>query len=203
MEQTQTNIQSLEKQLQTDFHKGLTTVQVKERIAKDGLNKVKKKLGHSFLYIFLEQFNNPLTYLLLGSGGLLFFVGSTFDAYIIFGILLLNAVIGSLQEIRIGLIFDRLQKFKKLETVVMRDGARKVVDSSMLVVGDIIVLQQGEKIPADAVVIQAFNGTVDQAILTGESQAIGKEKATRCFQVRMCFLATLPLLLPLQESALD
>lgn len=176
MEQTQTNIQSLEKQLQTDFHKGLTTVQVKERIAKDGLNKVKKKLGHSFFSIFLEQFNNPLTYLLLGSGGLLFFVGNTFDAYIIFGILLLNAVIGSLQEIRIGLIFDKLQKFKKLETVVMRDGARKVVDSSMLVVGDIIILQQGEKIPADAVVIQAFNGTVDQAILTGESQAIGKKE---------------------------
>jgi magnesium-transporting ATPase (P-type) len=176
MDQTQATTQSLEKQLQTDFQKGLTTAQVKQRIAKDGLNNVKKKIGHSFLYIFLQQFNNPLTYLLLGSGTLLFFVGNTFDAYIIFGILLLNAVIGSFQEIRIGLIFDKLQKFKKLETVVMRDGARKVVDSSQLVVGDIIILQQGEKIPADAVVVKGFNATVDQAILTGESQAVHKKE---------------------------
>lgn len=174
MEEIKCSIEDLTQKFGTNLKTGLTEKQVQERLAKDGYNTIKKKIGRSFLNMFFAQFHDPLVYLLLIAGFIIFLAGDRFDAVIIAGILLLNASIGAFQEGRIALIVDKLRRFKKSYAVVLRDGVRHLIEEKFLVVGDIIVLQEGERIPADARIIESYAFSVDEALLSGESQAVRK-----------------------------
>ncbi len=174
MENNKKTVESLAQALETNVEIGLTNKQVQERLARYGFNAAKKNIGRSFLQIFLSQFNDPLIYLLLSSGVIIFFAGAQFDAYIIAGILLLNAIIGSLQDVRIAVVMENLQNFGQANCVVLREGIRRLVKVDLLVPGDIIILQEGEKIPADATIVKAYGLSTDESLLTGESNAIAK-----------------------------
>lgn len=158
----------------TNSISGLTTEQVERAFKLYGFNKRVEKNHLSFLSLFIAQFKDPLMYLLLGSGVLLFFTGDRFDAYIISGILLLNSLVGAAQEKRIFSMSQKLQKFATNNTLVMRDGKKKLIADELLVPGDIIIVQEGELIAADGRIIECYDFTTDESVLTGESAPITK-----------------------------
>ena len=165
----------LVKNLNTDVAKGLSQLQVEQLQRKYGLNSVPEKGPDSWLQIFIRQFQSPLIYILLVAALIIFVVGSDkIDAFIISGILLFNAFIGAYQEGRTGQILASLKKFVTVDCAVIRDGATQVIDAQYLVPGDIVLIQEGQRVPADIRLITASSLHVDEAILTGESEEVHK-----------------------------
>lgn len=159
-----------------DVQKGLTQKEVDLRIKRDGFNTVKKDFGRSFLRIFFGQFHDPIVYLLIMSAGIIFFAGDQFDAYIIGGILVLNTFIGAFQEIRIAMVLNQIKNLGSSTALVLRDGSRRLVQVDGLVVDDIVILQKGELVPADGKIIESYGLLANESLLTGESDAIEKNK---------------------------
>lgn len=164
------------KQFTTDPVVGLSGKQAAERRLKYGKNVVPEKPPESLLNMFLRQFQNPLIYILLAAAILIFFVGShMYDAFIISVILFFNAIIGTIQEGRTRYILASLKQFVTAEALVIRDGINIVVDASDLVPGDVVLLQEGQRAPADIRLISATNMRIDEALLTGESIEVLKD----------------------------
>ena len=159
---------------QTDVLNGLSYKEAKKRLASQGLNKTPKTITKSLVTIFIDQYKNYLSYILFGAAGVIFLSGAHSDAFIILGILLLNGVVGTVQEERITAIFRRMESFKKDDSIVMREGKKQVILDELLVEGDIVFLSEGNQVPADARIIDAYDFCVDESILTGESKPILK-----------------------------
>ncbi len=153
---------------------GLTSEEAEKRLKKFGLNKLIEKKSFSVLKIFLNQFNSFLVYILIVAGLISFFFGEQLDAIAIFAIIVLNAIIGFIQEFKAENALLALKKMVSLNAVVLRDGVKRVIKAEELVPGDIIYLSAGDKVPADARLIQCFNLKVDESILTGESLEVSK-----------------------------
>ena len=161
---------------QTDCIKGLSEDEVAKRQKLFGANILPEKGPDSWLKIFARQFQNPLIYILLAAALIIFFVHpDAGDAFIITGILLFNALIGTIQEGRTSRILASLKKFIISDCVVIRDGGTQVIDSARLVPGDVVLLQEGQRVPADMRLVVANNFHVDEAILTGESLDVLKD----------------------------
>lgn len=148
---------------------GLSSAQASLRIKKYGENKLPEVAPDSLVRVFFRQFESPLIYVLIAAGGTVLILGEAIDAGVIFAVLFVNAVIGSIQEGRAQNTLASLRKFVETRATVMRDGREAIVSDTALVPGDIIVVQEGERIPADARLISAHNLRVDEAALTGES----------------------------------
>ena len=146
----------------------------KEHLEKLGSNILPRQPKESIIKIFIRQFQSPLIYLLLIAAIIIFALGEHMDAFILSGILLFNSIIGTIQEGRTANIIESLQKLITQETIVIRDGQKEVVPSEQLVPGDIIILQEGNRVPADARIVQVHNLIVEEAVLTGESQGVNK-----------------------------
>src|SRR5581483_3879166 len=175
MEYYQTDSVDVVKLLASDSQQGLSEQEVIAHASKYGLNVLPDVKPRPLSAIFMSQFENPLIYLLVGAACIIFIFGSDkLDAFIISGVLLFNAILGTIQEIRTKNIVQSLKRFIKTESVVMRAGKKTVVQDQDLVVGDIIFLKEGERVPADARIIEENNIMVDEATLTGESRAIKK-----------------------------
>ena len=171
----QESISQLEKAFSTNIKKGLTEHEAQERLKRDGPNRLPEGKRDTWLSIFISQFQNPLIYILLIAAIIIFFVGEhKIDAFILSGVLFFNAIIGSIQEGRTSNIMASLRRFITTKSVVIRDGQHQIVDDEDLVVGDIIVLKEGERVPADARIITEMRLQVDEALLTGESKPIYK-----------------------------
>ncbi len=171
----QQSIAAVIENLKTNIQTGLTQTEAQTRLEKYGPNTLPDVKQKTWFSIFLSQFTSPLIYILLIAAVIMFFIGEDKkDAFIISGILLFNAIIGAIQEGRTQKIIESLKRFIKTISVVLRDDKKIVIDDSELVVGDIIILQAGERVPADARVIQSNNLQVDESTLTGESVAIHK-----------------------------
>ncbi len=164
----------LVEQYDTNILTGLSYAQVKKRLAQQGLNKTPKIASSSLLSIFIDQYKNYLSYILFGAAGIIFVSGAYYDAFIIIGILLLNGIVGTIQEERISAIFKRMESLKKNDSIVLRAGKKQVVLDEQLVEGDIVFLSEGNQVPADARIIEAYDFCVDESILTGESHPIQK-----------------------------
>lgn len=161
----------------TDVVKGLSTQEATKRLHQHGQNTLLEAKTETWTQVFVSQFQNPLIYILLVAALIIFFVGQDkLDAFIIVGVLLLNAIIGTVQEGRTKSILETLKKFIKTTTIVIRDGKKQLLDDSQLTVGDIILLQEGERVPADAYVIASSHLQLDESILTGESKAMYKSE---------------------------
>jgi Ca2+-transporting ATPase len=171
------DILSLEKQFNTNIQTGLSgDVALKLYQAR---TKYKPATGQrSFFLTFLSQFQDPLIYILLVASALIFLLGEYLDAFIICGILIFNATIGTVQEKKTSGILEKLHSFTSAETVVIRDGNKQIISHELLVPGDIIVLQSGEKVPADARIILAEHATVNESMFTGESYPVAKQSST-------------------------
>lgn len=174
----QTTIEKVAQTFGTNLKTGLTSEQVRQIFLRHGPNKRSQVLRESLVTIFINQFKDPLVYLLIASGAVLFFAGDRFDVFIILGILLLNAAIGAIQENRIAVMVNKLHRFKKSDSLVIRNGKKEMVPDDTLVPGDLIILQAGESIPADARIIESYDLTIDESILTGESDPVIKGAET-------------------------
>lgn len=170
----QSSLEVIFKAFGTNSITGLTVDQVRNAQQKYGLNERSQGLKASFFSLFINQFKDPLVLLLIASGFVIFFAGGRFDAFIIAGILLLNATIGAVQEGRIASIVSKLLQFKKSHSLVIRDGKKVMVNDDQLVPGDIVLLQEGELVPADGRIIESYDLTVDESVLTGESESVSK-----------------------------
>jgi Ca2+-transporting ATPase len=153
---------------------GLSRDQIKHNFAKFGPNILVDGKKRGFLNIFVHQFFSPLVYILVLAAFIVLFLGHYVDATIVFGIVFLNAVIGAFQEGRAEDTLLALKNFVKSYAVVIRDGKEKIIDDSLLVPGDIILLKDGSAIPADARIISANSLKVNQSVLTGESELVLK-----------------------------
>lgn len=175
MEPYKTSIEELIKELGVDSNKGLSSKEVEQQQQHNGYNILRTGKPRTTFSIFISQFENPLVYILFFAALIIFIFGEDkLDAFIISGVLFFNAILGTVQEARTKNIIESLKHFVKTESVVLRDGSKQVVDDKELVVGDIIFLQEGQRVPADARVLNANNMRIDESILTGEAHAIEK-----------------------------
>ncbi|MBN1549203.1 HAD-IC family P-type ATPase [Candidatus Babeliales bacterium] len=178
MKAYQSTINELLQKYKTSAEQGLSSNEVRQRLEKHGPNTLPEPPRDPLLLIFVRQFQNPLIYILLIAAAIIFFVGNKMDAFIISGVLSFNAILGTIQEGRTQNILDRLRHFITTTSVVLRDGEKEVIHDENIVVGDIIVLHEGERIPADARLIEVNNLKIDEALLTGESEGIIKTSGT-------------------------
>jgi Ca2+-transporting ATPase len=162
------------KELNTDLHTGLTEGEVKTRLEKYGYNELKKEEGVSPLTLFINQFKNVLIIILLIATVLSALVGETFDAALILVIVAFCAVLGFIQEYRAERALEALKKMLSPTITALRGGKEEEVPSKELVPGDILLLEAGDKIPADARLIESHSLRCDEAPLTGESVPVGK-----------------------------
>ncbi|MFW5885959.1 MAG: cation-translocating P-type ATPase, partial [Halanaerobium sp.] len=155
--------------------KGLTADEAKKRLEKDGKNVLQAKVDKSLVKIFLEQFKDVLVILLLVAAVMSFVIGSYRDGTIMLIIAVINSVIGFRQEYKAEKIMDSLNKLVKSPSKVIRDDQIGEIAQEELVVGDIVSLEEGDKIPADIRIIEAFNLRTNDVSLTGESMPQEKE----------------------------
>ena len=153
---------------------GLTTEDAQKRLTQYGPNELKKEKGKSPLKLLLGQFTNILMIILLIAIGLSIAVGEATDAIIILAIVIASAVLGFSQEYRSEKAVEALKKMTAPTASVLRDSKEFKIPASQLVPGDIILLYTGDKIPADAKLLEAFMMKTDEASLTGESTPVNK-----------------------------
>lgn len=153
---------------------GLSFDEAKERLKKYGKNELEEK-RESLFVIFLRQFNNPLVFILIAAAIITVFIGDKLDAGIIAGIILINAVIGFVQEVKARTSLEALKKLTEIKATVLREGKQSEIPVSEIVVGDVIILTEGDIVPADARLFESSGLLVDESILTGESIPVEKE----------------------------
>lgn len=139
-----------------------------------GLNVLGVRKRKSFLSIFLDQFKNLLVILLLVATAISILVGEIIDAILIVAIVLFMAIVSAFQEYRAERILEALKRLGSPKARVIREGRIMEVDASEVVPGDIILLFEGDRVPADARLVEAVDLYVDESLLTGESVPVGK-----------------------------
>ncbi|MDP3043057.1 MAG: HAD-IC family P-type ATPase [bacterium] len=155
---------------------GLTPEEAEKRLKKYGLNKLAGEKPLGGFIILISQFKSPLIYVLLIAGLISLILKDYTDAGVIFAAVALNTVIGFFQENKANQALSKLKKMVEHKALVLRGKREAEIDSSRIVAGDIIILQAGNRVPADARLIEAANLQVNESALTGES--IPSEKKT-------------------------
>src|SRR5215510_1169237 len=158
--------------------KGLTTTEAKQRLEQYGPNQLKEAPRPTFLQMLWEQLNNFVVILLIVASVISALLGDYVEAAAIMAIVILNAVLGIVQERRAEEALAALKKLAAPDAQVVRDGRRISVPAYELVPGDIVFLQAGNFIPADVRLLEAVNLRVEEASLTGESLPVQKNAAT-------------------------
>ena len=153
---------------------GLSSNEVTKRQKENGLNELQEKKKKSPVVLFLEQFVDVLIALLIVAAIAAYFVGDVIDSCVILIAVLLNTIIGFIQEYRSEKAIEMLKSVTTSHAVVRRDGQVQKVDSKELTIGDIVILEEGDKIPGNLVFIETNNLKVDESNLTGESVPVDK-----------------------------
>lgn len=159
-----------------DPTKGLASQEVEARQKKYGPNALPETPREPFVSILLRQFNNPFIYMLLSAALFKLFLQDYPDAGIIISIVIINSLIGAIQESRAYKILGSLKNYLQLTCIVVRDGKRTIIPTEQLVPGDIVILQQGDRVPADVQVIETYSLMVDESAFTGESNSVIKDE---------------------------
>jgi len=161
------------KELKSDIG-GLSNKEAAKRIKKSGANELPKGKPLGKATIFLSQFKSPLIYILLAAGAVSLVLRDFVDAGVIFGAVVINTVIGFIQENKANNTLNQLKELIKHKAYVLRDGRETEIDSCLLVAGDIIMIKAGNRVPADARLLEADNLLVNESMLTGESVPAAK-----------------------------
>ncbi|OPJ63253.1 cation-translocating P-type ATPase [Clostridium oryzae] len=162
---------------QVELLKGLTESEAKRRLEKYGPNTLEKKASISPLKIFLAQFNDFITWVLIVATVISGYMGEKADAITILVIVVMNAILGFIQEYKTERSLDALKKMAAPTTKVIRNGRLKVINAENVVLGDLLVLESGDRIPADCIIVTSSNVLVDESLLTGESTGVIKSTA--------------------------
>ncbi|HOI96777.1 MAG TPA: HAD-IC family P-type ATPase, partial [Syntrophobacter fumaroxidans] len=162
--------------LQTNPDGGLDEFEVKHRQERFGPNVITGKGGKGPFMRFLMQIHQPLIYILIAAGAVTAAFQEWVDSGVIFGVVLVNAFIGFLQESKALAAIAALARTMVSETTVLRAGARRRISSAEVVPGDLIFLQSGDKVPADMRLIELKDLQIDESTLTGESVPVKKKR---------------------------
>ncbi len=154
---------------------GLTEAAAEARLRDVGANRLPRAPAPTVLEIFLRQFRSPLIYVLAAAAVVSLLLGEVKDAAFIFGVLLINAIIGTIQENRAEHASRALQQLLKIRATVRRDAQVREIDAENLVPGDVIYLESGNRVPADSRIITAHGLEADESLLTGESVPVLKQ----------------------------
>lgn len=169
------NIQETVKNLNSDAVKGLTDGEAFRRLQQNGRNEMKAARKKTKIQLFLEQLKDPLIYILLIAAVVSILLGEISDAAIIGTVVLVNALVGMLQEGKARKALEALKKLTSPKTIVIRDGVRKEIPAAELVVGDLVDLEAGAQIPADIRLLRSANLQVEESAITGESVPVEKD----------------------------
>src|SRR5690606_27651824 len=155
---------------------GLNAAEAQRRLARHGRNELPPPVQRHPLLRFLAQFNNALILFLLGAGVVAAALDHLIDAAVIVAVVLINAVVGFIQEGRAEQALAALRAVLAPHARVVRDGQRLQIDVAELVPGDVVLLEAGDRVPADLRLLRARGLLIDEAILTGESMASEKDE---------------------------
>ncbi|MCI7633241.1 MAG: cation-translocating P-type ATPase [Mollicutes bacterium] len=189
------NNKQLAEAFETDLEKGLTSEEAKTRLEKNGENKLAEKKKKSVIRMFFEQMKDPMIYVLFAAIALtigvsiyetltadpalvsnwFLDVGDWPDVIIIMAVIIINSIIGTVQEVKAQTSLEALKKLSSPESTVIRDGKHVRVKASELVVGDIVVLEEGDTVGADIRLIESSNLKANESSLTGESVPVEKD----------------------------
>jgi len=154
---------------------GLSEAEAKRRLREYGENVLPTAKGPSAFSIFLSQFKSPLVYIILAAAIISLIVGERTDFFIIMVVVIIDAIVGFLQEYQAQRTYTSLKNLLKPTATVIREGVRREIELRELVPGDIAVLSAGERVPGDGKLIESVKISVDEAILTGESEPVSKK----------------------------
>lgn len=183
--------------LDTEIACGLDDGEVRQRLEDFGPNELDASLGPGAWRILLSQFRNPLIYVLLAAASITIVIGHAVDAIVILGVVIVNAVVGYVQEWRAGIALAALARMTVTSASVLRSGDVVRIPSMEVVPGDIVVLEAGDRVPADIRLASVQQLQTDEASLTGESVPVHKHPnvlpvdTSLADQTNMCFSGTL------------
>jgi len=163
----------LGKTFQTNTEDGLTSAEVKRRIDRNGKNELETKKTSKFVQ-FIKQFNNSIIYILAAAAIMTFLMHRYSDSIVIGLVIIANAIIGYIQEQQAGNALEKIRELLISKNFVFRDGEKLEIDARDLVVGDLVNLEAGDAVPADLRLISADNLSVQESVLTGETNAVDK-----------------------------
>ncbi len=172
------SVEEIEKSFNTSRMYGLIEEEAKNRIKIHGYNKLPEEKREFVLIKFLKQFKSVLVLMLIAATVVSYFIGEKLDAGVILTIVIVNAVMGYVQENKAEKAIEALKKLSQLESKVIRNGQISKILVENIVPGDLIVLETGDKIPADCRLTETMNLEISEAILTGESKPIRKNYET-------------------------
>jgi len=156
-------------------YKGLSEKEAAKKLEEHGRNELQEFKKESLPEKFIRQFKDALILLLIGAAIISFFLGEEIDAAMIMFIVVMLAVLGFVQEYKAEKSFEALKKLTAPKTRVMRDGTVKLIDVAEVVPGDIVLLEAGDRVPADGKVVKSFSLSLDEASITGESVPVSKD----------------------------
>ncbi|MEK7323320.1 MAG: cation-translocating P-type ATPase [Pseudomonadota bacterium] len=164
--------------LQVAPRQGLSDAEAARRLDRHGANRLVEPAPRPAWRKFIDQFKSLLIVILLGAAGVALWVGDLLDMAVILSVVLLNALLGFYQEYRAGQSLGALKKMLALKARVRRGGRHHHVAAEALVPGDIVLLEAGDKLPADGRLLQSHAAEIDESVLTGESTPVAKDAAT-------------------------
>lgn len=169
--------QDITRLLNSNSEQGLSASEIAKRQEQFGKNELIAKSGKSPIVRFLLQFNQPLLYILLIAGAIKALLGEWVNAGVIWGVTVINAIIGFVQESKAESALAALASSVQTDAIVLRDGQKVKVSSTEIVPGDLVMLASGDKVPADLRLLKANNLQINESALTGES--VASQKQTR------------------------
>jgi Ca2+-transporting ATPase len=174
----QTSPNEILKGLETGEKFGLSAFEAEKRLKTYGPNKLPEAKADTLVQIFFRQFKSPLIYILLLAAAIVAIIGDQIDSIIILLVLVFNAVMGTVQEGRSQNILLALKRYTTTQALVIREGKEIIISDEEVVPGDILIVNEGEKVPADARIIFSNNLKANEAVLTGESEPVLKTSDT-------------------------
>jgi Ca2+-transporting ATPase len=167
-------IEEILKQYSTQ-KEGLSINEANARLKKHGPNKLKEQKKNSPLKLFLSQFIDVLIFMLIIAAIASYIIGNHLDAIVILVVVIINSIIGFIQEYRAENAMEKLKSLVHTDAHVKRENNLKRIPSEKLVPGDIVILEEGDKVPADLILIESYDLRVDESSLTGESDFVKKD----------------------------
>jgi P-type Ca2+ transporter type 2C len=193
------SVESVIKETKTDPLNGLSAEEVQRRLEQYGYNKLAGKRQKNIFQMLLEQLNDPLIYILIAAAVISFALGEESDAIIIAIVIMINSVVGVIQESKAERAMEALKKLSTPKAIVKRNGEMVEIASEELVPGDIVIIDSGRYIPCDIRLIETANLKIEESALTGESVPVDKDAAVKLNaentplgdQKNMAFMSTL------------